>query len=216
MYYLLNCYPVAFQKHNARVPLIILDEHEDRLGGAWRCHGHHRLLCLQVRQDLWKDKPITKGFIMLDSACFFLIWLMVSFLYGNIHAGLWALGSGILSAIVLHLHLLFLNHRLAWPRCSFKKIESTFSFSLTDFPPGTRCTAWLPTGTWVFSPWLSGFHICQCIVLKNPFSQPRFYHFAPSPFTVHRSFVLTWNLAALVQQCTTFTQPSASTNLSTQ
>ena len=73
-------------------------------------------------------------------------------------------------------------------RCSFKKIESTFSFSSTDFPPGTLCTAWLPTGTWVFSPWLSGFQICH---LKNPFSQPRFYHFAPSPFTVHRSFVLT-------------------------
>ena len=46
------CKPVAFQKHNARVPLITLDEHEDRIGGAWRCHGHHRLLCLQVRQDL--------------------------------------------------------------------------------------------------------------------------------------------------------------------
>ena len=46
------CKPVAFQKHNARVPLIILDEHEDRIGGAWRCHGHHRLLYLQVRQDL--------------------------------------------------------------------------------------------------------------------------------------------------------------------
>ena len=57
----------------------------------------------------------------------------------------------------------------------FQKIESTFSFSSTDFPPGTRCTAWLPTGTWVFSPWLSGFHICLCIVLTNPFSQPRFY-----------------------------------------
>jgi len=34
------------------------------------------------------------------------------FLYGNIPAGLWALGSGILAAIVLHLHLLFKNHRL--------------------------------------------------------------------------------------------------------
>ena len=159
---------------------------------------------------------------MLDSTCFFLTWLIVSFLYGNLHAGLWALGSGILSAIVLHLHLLFLNHRLAWPRCSFKKIESTFSFSSTDFPPGTRCTAWLPTGTWEFSPWLSGFHIFLCIVFTNPFSRPRFYiilrhlQILTGSLWLHRSFVLTWNLAALVQQCTTFTQPSASTNLSTQ
>lgn len=40
------------------------------------------------------------------------VFFVFSFLYGNIHAGLWALGSGILAAIVLHLHLLFLNHRL--------------------------------------------------------------------------------------------------------
>jgi len=34
------------------------------------------------------------------------------FLYGNISAGLWGLGSGILAAIVLHLRLLYKNHRL--------------------------------------------------------------------------------------------------------
>jgi len=39
------------------------------------------------------------------------VFFVFSFLYGNLHAGLWALGSGIMAAIVLHLHLLYRNHR---------------------------------------------------------------------------------------------------------
>lgn len=39
-------------------------------------------------------------------------FLLFTFLYGNLHAGLWALASCILAAMVLHLHLLYKNYRL--------------------------------------------------------------------------------------------------------
>jgi cation transport ATPase len=46
--------------------------------------------------------------VILGITTFFIF----TFLYGNIHAGLWALASSILSSIVLHLHLLYRNQRL--------------------------------------------------------------------------------------------------------
>jgi hypothetical protein len=36
-----------------------------------------------------------------------------TFVYGNVHAGSWALLSGIFATFVFHLHLLYKNHRLA-------------------------------------------------------------------------------------------------------
>lgn len=39
-------------------------------------------------------------------------FFLFCFLYGNISASLWALASGVLAAIVLHLRLLYTNHRL--------------------------------------------------------------------------------------------------------
>ena len=34
-----------------------------------------------------------------------------TFVYGNIHAGSWALLSGVFATFVFHLHLLYRNHR---------------------------------------------------------------------------------------------------------
>ena len=38
-------------------------------------------------------------------------FLVFTFVYGNIHAGSWALLSGVFATFVFHLHLLYKNHR---------------------------------------------------------------------------------------------------------
>ena len=112
------------------------------LGDGWArcCDGRHRLLCLQVSQD----SPQYWGSIILKITR--IEFSFASFLYGNIHAGLWALGSGILAAIVLHLHLLFLNHRCVHCtlyRCVHLQLHPLHCTSyFHQFPPLFRLPTW--------------------------------------------------------------------------
>jgi len=57
-------------------------------------------------------KLATAGFGVLAGMSTFFVF---TFVYGNVDAGIWALLSSVFSACVLHLHLLYKNHRLsAW------------------------------------------------------------------------------------------------------
>lgn len=55
-------------------------------------------------------KLVTAGFGILAGMSTFCVF---TFVYGNVHAGIWALLSGIFATFVFHLHLLYKNHRLA-------------------------------------------------------------------------------------------------------
>jgi len=59
---------------------------------------------------LMSFKIVTAG---LGIGAGFSTFLVFSFAFGNIHAGFWALLSGILATFVFHLHLLYKNHRLS-------------------------------------------------------------------------------------------------------
>jgi len=60
--------------------------------------------CLMIFKLMTAGLGIVVG---LSTSCVF------TFVYGNIHAGSWALLSGVFATFVFHLHLLYKNHRLA-------------------------------------------------------------------------------------------------------
>jgi len=53
-------------------------------------------------------KLATAGFGVLAGMSTFFVF---TFVYSNVDAGIWALLSSVFSACVLHLHLLYKNHR---------------------------------------------------------------------------------------------------------